>query len=282
MRSTNIASLCAALLLQAATAASYAAGTVKDVAFVNDQNIKITGKLYIPDSIYRPSPVVVLMHGCSGIYSYSDPARGIALLYQEWAARLNNAGYAALLVDSFSPRNVDQNQCGNGGTGVSEVNDRPRDAYAAHKYLVKQRAIDASRVALLGWSHGASSTLATLSDTMVKPGEKPYKAGYAFYPGCGLFNSFGGISTSTYRPYGPLTILHGDVDPLYRSGYCQQRLDNALALGAQDFSMTVFPGAQHSFDMARSTVSPWTIYDVNAKSSADAQVMQGLLQVFGK
>jgi len=221
------------------------------------------------------------MHGCSGIYSYSDPSRGIALLYTEWAARLNDAGYAALLVDSFSPRNVGQNQCSNGDNGVSEANDRPRDAYAAQKYLSKQRTVDASRIVLLGWSHGAGATLATLSDTMVKPGEKPYKAGYAFYPGCGLYNAFGGISTSTYRPYVPLTILHGSADPLYQSGYCQQRIDNALNFGARDFSMTVFSGAQHSFDMARSAVSPWTMYDINAKTSADAQVMQSLLQTFG-
>jgi dienelactone hydrolase len=271
-----------ALLLHLTVGCAFAAPTVMDVSFVNDQDLKITGKLYLPDSAYSPSPVVVLMHGCSGIYSYSDPTRGIAVLYREWATRLNNAGYAALLVDSFTPRNVEQDQCNNGDAGVSEVNDRPRDAYAAQKYLARQRTVDAGRIVLLGWSHGASSTLAALSDTMVKPGEKPYTAGYAFYPGCGLYNAFGGISTSTYKPYVPLTMFHGDADPLYRSGYCQQRIDNAIAAGANNFSMTVFPGAQHSFDMARSAVSPWTTYDVNAKATADSMVMQGLLQIFGK
>lgn len=271
-----------ALLLHVVVGSTFAAPTVKDVSFVNDQNIKITGKLYLPDGAYSPSPVAVLMHGCSGVYSYSDPARGIAVLYQEWATRLNNTGYAALLVDSFTPRNVDQNQCNNGGVGVSEINDRPRDANAAQKYLAKQRTIDATRIVLIGWSHGASSTMATLSDSMVKPGEKPYKAGYGFYPGCGLYNGFGGISTSNYKPYVPLTIFHGDADPLYQSSYCQQRIDNAIALGANNFSMTVFSGARHSFDMARSVVSPWTMYDVNAKASADSIIMQSLLQIFGK
>lgn len=272
----------AALLLHVAAGSATAAPTVKDVSFVNDQNIKITAKLYLPDSAYSPSPVAVLMHGCSGVHSYSDPARGIAVLYQEWATRLNNTGYAALLVDSFTPRNVDQNQCNNGGVGVSEINDRPRDANAAQKYLAKQRTIDATRIVLIGWSHGASSTMATLSDSMVKPGEKPYKAGYSFYPGCGLYNGFGGISTSTYKPYVPLTIFHGDADPLYQSSYCQQRIDNAIKHGANDFSMTVFSGARHSFDMARSASSPWTNYDVNAKASADSMIMQSLLQMFGR
>ncbi|MBC7455800.1 MAG: dienelactone hydrolase family protein [Massilia sp.] len=282
MPTQTFARFLAAFFLQVAVASVFAAPTVKDVSFVNNQKIKITGKLYLPDSVYSPSPVAVLMHGCSGIYSYSDPARGIAVLYREWATRLNNAGYAALLIDSFTPRNVNQNQCDNGTVGVSEINDRPFDAYAAQKYLSQQRTIDAARIVLIGWSHGASSTLATLSDTMVNPGEKPYKAGYAFYPGCGLFNAFGGISTSTYKPYVPLTILHGDADPLYQSGYCQQRIDKAMILGVNIFSMTVFSGAQHSFDMARSAVSPWTVYDLNAKVSADSMVMQSLLQTFKK
>lgn len=258
------------------------AASVKDVSFVNDQNIKVTAKLYLPDTAYSPSPVVVLLHGCAGIFSYSDPSKGIASLYKEWAARLNSAGYAALLVDSFTARNAEQNQCGNGANGVSEVTDRPKDAYAAYNFLSKQRGIDISRVALLGWSHGGSSTMATLSDTMVKSGEQPYKSGFAFYPGCGLYSAFGGISTSTYRAYAALAIFHGDTDPLYQSGYCQQRIDNAFALGSYTLSMTAYPGAQHSFDQARSGVSPWTTYDVNAKTSADAQVMQGLLRTFGK
>ena len=270
------------LTLFCLASAQVSAGTVKDVSFPNDQNLKITGKLYLPDSVYSPSPTVVLLHGCSGIFSYSDPTKGVALIYREWAERLNNAGYAALLVDSFSARGVEQNQCGNGSEGVSEVNDRPSDAYGAHKYLSKQRNIDKNRIALLGWSHGASSTLSTLSNTMVGTGEQPYKSGYAFYPGCGLYNAFGGISTSTYQPYAPLVILHGDADPLYQSGYCQTRIDNATALGTQEFAMIVYPGAQHSFDMARSLVSPWTIYDVNAKTSADEHVMHDLLRVFGK
>lgn len=269
----------AALALHASQAA---AATTRDVAFVNSQNVRITARLYLPDAAYQPGPAVVLMHGCSGVFSYSDPSRGIAQLYREWATRLNNAGYAALLVDSFSARNVEQNQCGNGAAGVSEVEDRPRDAYAARNYLAGMPAIDASRIALLGWSHGASSVLATLSATMVPPGQKPFSAGFAFYPGCGLYNAFGGISTSTYRPYAPLTILHGDADPLFQAGYCQQRIDNAYAHGSRDFGMTVYPGAQHSFDMARSGTSPWTIYDVNARTSADLQVLQGLFQVFGR
>lgn len=253
-----------------------------DVSFPTPQGIIITGKLFFPATPSMYAPAVVMMHGCSGIYSYSDPSKGRALLHKEWGERLANAGYIALLVDSFSGRNVDQNQCGNGSGGVSEVTDRPYDALGASQFLKTHYSgwINPNKIALLGWSHGASSTLSTLSDTWVNQFDKPFKAGFAFYPGCGLYGAFGGINTSTYVPYAPLYILHGSIDPLYTSGYCDKRINNAKKLGSTDMSMTVYPGAQHNFDNARAVDSTWTQADVNAKVSADAFVMQHLQNMF--
>lgn len=256
--------------------------SVQDVSFVNSQGVLLTGKLYRP-SWSGARPAVVLMHGCAGIYSYSDPARGIARLYTEWANRLASAGYVALLVDSFGPRGTPQNQCGNGPVGVSEVSDRPHDANAARAFLASRTGeVDGQRIALLGWSHGGSSTFSALSNTMATAGG--FRAGFAFYPGCGLYNAFGGISTSTYVPYAPLLILHGGADPLYQSGYCPTRIQRAIELGAGTASgnpieMIVYSGAQHSFDNARKVDGEYTIYDVNAKSSADAEVMNRLPQL---
>lgn len=253
-----------------------------DVSFSTLQGITITGKLYLPAGSNTLAPAVVLMHGCSGIYSYSDPSKGLALLYKEWGARLASAGYVALIVDSFSARNTPQNQCGNSSGGVSEVTDRPYDAYGAAQFLKTSYSgwVAPAKIALLGWSHGASSTLSTLSDTMVSTFSKPFKAGFALYPGCGLYNAFGGISTSTYVPYAPLYILHGSIDPLYTSGYCDKRVNNAIKLGSTDMSMSVYLGAQHDFDNARMVDSKWTQADVDAKAAADAFVMLHLNDMF--
>ncbi len=259
-----------------------AAANPLNVSFLTQQGITITGKLYLPSASSTLLPAVVMMHGCSGVYSYSDPTKGLALLYKEWGERLISAGYAALLVDSFSGRNAPQNQCGNGNGGVSEVTDRPYDAYGAWQFLKKSYAgkVDPAKIALLGWSHGASSTMSTLSNTWVNQWGKPFKAGFAFYPGCGLYNAYGGISTSTYVPYAPLYILHGSIDPLYTSGYCDKRINNAIKLGSTNMSMTVYPGAQHSFDNARAVDSTWTQADVDAKKAADAFVMRHLNSLF--
>ena len=253
-----------------------------DVSFRTSQNIIITGKLFLPTTPSTPIPAVVMMHGCSGIYSFSDPTKDLALLYKEWGERLTNAGYAALLVDSFTGRNAAQDQCSNGSGGVSEVTDRAYDAYGAWQFLKTYYSgwINPNKVALLGWSHGASSTLSTLSNTWVSPFGNPFKAGFAFYPGCGLYGAFGGFSPSTYGPYAPLSILHGCIDPLYTSGYCDKRISNAIRLGSTNMRMTVYPGAQHNFDNARAGDSKWTQADVNAKISADAFVMRHLQDMF--
>jgi dienelactone hydrolase len=260
------------LSLAAALYAADSAAAVQDVSFVNGQNIALTGKLYQPTGT-GPFPAVILMHGCSGMYSYSDPAKGVASLYTEWAARLNGAGYAALVVDSFTPRGAAQNQCGNGSAGTSEVNDRPYDAAAAAQFLSVQPKINPAGIGALGWSHGGGSVLATM-DRLDIPGNELIRAAVSFYPGCGLYNAFGGISTSTWMPHAPLLIQAGGADPLYTGGYCDSRVNNARALGAgvangNPVDMTAYYGAQHSFDQAKAGDSKWTQADLTAKQSAD-------------
>lgn len=275
-----------ALLAAALTACSASALSVEDVSFPNAQGMRITGKLY-RTHWSGARPAVVLLHGCAGVYSSSDPSRGIAALYTEWAERLTSAGYNALLVDSFTGRGAQQNQCGDGAGGVSEVGDRPHDAYAGLAYLQARKSklsTDAQRIFLVGWSHGGSSALASMSDTMGNRKEGHFRAAFSFYPGCGLYNAFGGISSSTYVPYAPLTILHGGIDRLYTSGYCDTRVSRAIEAGASEpqgnpMRMIVYPGAKHSFDSARQPSGEWTAFDVSAKTSADAEVMNRLLTV---
>lgn len=261
-----------ALTLAAVSALTTAAAATQDVSFTNGQNIALTGKLYQPNG-NGPFPAVILMHGCSGMYSYGDPGKGVASLYTEWATRLNNAGYAALVVDSFTPRGAAQDQCGNGSAGISEVNDRPYDAAAAAQYLSGLAGIDPAKIGAMGWSHGGSSVFATL-DRLDIPGNELIKAAVSFYPGCGLYNAFGGLSTSTWMPHAPLLVLHGQADALYQSGACTTRIDRAKQMGAgvntgNPVDMTAYFGAQHSFDQAKAGNGKWTQADLNAKQSAD-------------
>ncbi|MEP6894148.1 MAG: dienelactone hydrolase family protein [Chloroflexota bacterium] len=246
--------------------------TPQKITFVNEQGITLTGWLFTPAGS-GPFPAVVMMHGCPGMYSYSDPTRGISTLYREWGDRLVSAGYVGLLVDSFTPRNATQNQCGNGSVGVSEVNDRPYDAFAALKYLASNSYVSANRIGLLGWSHGGSSAIAAMDSTKFNISNS-FKAAVTFYPGCGLYDAFGGVNNSTWKPYAPFMILHDSADTVVSPAYCQTRVSKAQTLGAANISITIFANAKHSFDGARSVANSFTQADVDAKKSADTQAMQ--------
>ena len=242
------------------------------VTFLSDQGITLIGWSFKPAGT-GPYRAVVMLHGCAGAYSYSDPTKGVANLYREWGDRLVAAGYVALLVDSFTPRGAAQNECGLGTASVSVVNARPVDAYAALQFLASKPFVSANRVGLLGWSHGGSSGMATMDVTRATASYR-FKAAVVFYPGCGLYNAFGGISRSTWKPYAPFVILHGSADTVVSPAICQTRVTRAQALGATATSLTLFPDAHHNFDSARAIGGGFLQADIDAKRTADAQAMQ--------
>ena len=246
--------------------------TPQKVTFLSDQGITLIGWLFKPAGT-GPYRTVVFLHSCAGAYSYSDPAKGVANLYREWGDRLVAAGYVALLVDSFTPRGAAQNECGLGTASVSVINARPVDAYAALKFLAAKPFVSANRVGLLGWSHGGSSGMATMDVTRATASYR-FKAAVVFYPGCGLYNAFGGIIRSTWKPYAPFVILHGSADTVVSPATCQTRVTRAQALGATATSLTLFQNAHHNFDSARTIGGGFLQADIDAKRTADGQAMQ--------
>lgn len=222
-------------------------------------------------------PAVVMLHGCSGVYSYSKPNAthsNLQQLFLEWGRRVSRAGYTAMLVDSFTGRGDAQNQCGNGTAGTDEVTGRAHDALAAYNALSTTPAykVDPARVAVLGWSQGGSTTLSVMD---ISTWPAVFKLGVAFYPACGLHNAYGGISASTYAPYSPLYVLLGTADDFYKSGYCQTRQQRAIALGSQEFKpIWTHADARHSFDYCTKTSSTCTSIDTYAKLRADPRVME--------
>ena len=242
------------------------------VTFVSEQGISLIGWLFKPDG-NGPYPAVVMMPGCMGAYTFGENTQQISSIYLEWGERLTNAGYVALLVDSFTPRNAVKNQCGHGTLGISEIDDRPYDAYAGLDYLASQSFVAADKVGLMGWSHGASSALATMDERKFIS-ESNFKAAVAFYPGCGLSNTFDDLKQSAWKPYAPFVILQGSADAVTKSADCMTRVAVAQELGATSVTINLFENAQHRFDGATQMADGFTQSDVDAKIAADAQVMR--------
>ena len=110
----------------------------------------------------RPRPAVLLFHGCGGL-------RGHLPKYAEAAKA---AGWRAFTVDSYGPRGWSrQFAMATVCTGLLlRGHDRAGDVLAT-LYGVSQRAdVDASKIALAGWSHGGWGIMEAMSADRSRPG----------------------------------------------------------------------------------------------------------------
>jgi dienelactone hydrolase len=185
-------------------------------------------ELYVPAAM-PPVAAVVVLHGCDGIHPH----------YRQWARRLADWGYAALLIDSFGPRGFSE-VCNHGELVPPEV--QARDAFDGAAYLRGTPSIRAQRVGVIGFSHGGWAVLkAVLSGLVRRPDEPPFAAAVAYYPGCDPRDP----------PAHPLEtdtlILIGDADDWTPVARCTS-WRGAVRTDGHTLQMTVYPGARHGFD----------------------------------
>jgi carboxymethylenebutenolidase len=154
-------------------------------------------------------------------------------------------------VDGFGPRGFPQGFAA--GTyeqrpeTINEVTVRPLDAYGALTYLRSRNDVLPDRVALQGWSNGASATLASMSSTTPALKRPTPAAGFrgavAFYPGCRLKGEF----DQGLLPYAPVRVFVGTADKEIDPAACSELVDKSRAEHG-DITLEVYPGAGHDFD----------------------------------
>ena len=106
----------------------------------------ITGDLLMPKNVGGKAPVLVIMHGSAGVEPWA---------YDLWAARLNPAGAAVFVVDSFKPRGVDSTSSNQFDSKVT-IAAQTADALNALRMLATHPQIDASRIFVIGMSRGGN------------------------------------------------------------------------------------------------------------------------------
>lgn len=172
-----------------------------------------------------PFPAVVLLHGCGGV-SKRD---------MKWASRMTDWGFAVLHLDSLSPRGL-KSICAD----PSQLSDsvRAKDAHAARTYLASRPSIRPDRIGVVGWSHGAWTTLATVHEEQAQPSTAAFQAAVAFYPYC---------PDSLRNTRSPLLILIGERDTWTPAQRCRDmRIDGGAA--ALQPSIQYYADATHAFD----------------------------------
>ena len=194
-----------------------------------------------------PFPVVIQFHGCAGVR---------APFQRDWADIANKAGYAAMIVDSNGARGFDraasvEKVCGGKALLGQE---RAGDVLAAIEIADADPRLDASRMVLAGWSHGAWSVMdyftmdpeKTTPPGLVRERRKlpEAKGAILFYPYCG----FGArIHFQPYVQSPPTLALIAGADEIVDAQRCIEHFGKRKAEGGT-VDMVVYDGANHVFD----------------------------------
>ena len=218
--------------------------------------VTIAGELRLPRAGPDRVPVVVLLHGSSGIAAYVS----------DWEQELNGMGVATFVVDSFTARGIvttnnDQSQLGRLAMIV--------DAYRALDALSRHPSIDPSRIAVMGFSRGGQAALyASLKRFQRVQGTvgREFAAYVAFYPACGT--AFQGDDDVTEKP---IRIFHGAADDYVPIAPTRAYVERLKAKG-KDVVLTEYSGARHVFD-GRSNKVPKKLE--KAQSTRQCQLAEG-------
>ncbi len=199
----------------------------------------LAGFLFKPEGSGR-HPAVVMVHGCGGAYGRDGQLNA---RHQMWGEYLAGLGYVTLMLDSFSSRGIKEICTTKFSARTLKESDRVGDAYAALAYLRQLPNVDANRVALLGWSHGAGVTLETITHKPAAAVGAGFATAVAFYPGCTTRDKH----PESFHPYAPLLLLIGESDDWTPAAPCKA-LAAAVAARGEPMQIVTYPGTYHDFD----------------------------------
>ena len=204
-------------------------------------------RVYKPDGP-GPFPAILQVHGCGGALPIQD----------DYAKAARDAGALVMVLDSLTPRGIGYNEALLRVCTGHRLRGRERagDVVAGLEMLRRRPDVDASRLAVAGWSHGGWTIMDLLA--LKTPREKPFnlksvpanvwsgvKGIMLIYPYCGfpaLTRERGWATTDI-----PVQALLVENDAIANEKASLAALEKARANGAQ-IDIDVWPGVTHAFD----------------------------------
>jgi len=171
-----------------------------------------------------PFPAIIVLHGCGGL----GPSQII------WAQRLAGWGYATLIPDSLTPRDV-KRVCEPESQPLVTPWDRVGDVGSAVAWLRTRKEIDPARIAVLGLSHGGTTAMLATETIYEK---FRLRAAIDFYGPCVDPAAHGTV---------PLFVAAGELDD-WGDPALRCKAFAAAMRPAQVVEVHVYPGAYHAFD----------------------------------
>ena len=220
------------------------------------REVSLAGELRLPPRAAAKVPAAILVHGSGGISGSTDV----------WARELNAIGVAAFILDTFSGRGI-----------VSTVADQEQlhslammvDAYRALDLLAAHPRIRADRIAVIGFSKGAVTSIYSASERFrAAHGSKEnrFAAHIGFYTPCNVT-----YEGDTKVPPVPIRMFHGASDDYVSIQPCRDYAARLKAAGA-DIVLTEYPDSQHGFD---NPTSPALLNIPNAQSTRNCRLKEG-------
>lgn len=206
-----------------------------------------------PDGV-GPFPVVIQLHGCGGRKPLQD----------HWAVAVREAGWAAVIVDSYAHRKISDTQAyATVCTGLRfRGAERAGDLFAAMEWVRRQTWADAGRIVVAGWSHGGWTALDAMA--MAPGGEAERFTGLTGLPQEPLDGLVGAFLMYPFASLPSVARLRGlrvDVSPLAIVGG-RDVIVGGRGLGAAlrrmrtpgaPIDVVVFDKATHAFDEAEAS-----------------------------
>jgi len=180
---------------------------------------QITVERYFPIGA-GPFPAVLALHGSGGIRSFADDSVRL----------LAGRGFAVFVLHYFQRTNTN---CADDRTIRQNFPLWMRTISDAITYAGEQRQVDASRIALIGFSLGGYLALSVgTQDPRVKA----------------VVEYFGGLpeDLANFKKMPPTLVLHGDSDrivPVSEAQNLQKLFDRA----GTSYEIKIYPGAGHVF-----------------------------------
>lgn len=203
-------------------------------------------------------PVVVLMHGSSGVGATTEA----------WVHIFNAMGISTFVIDGFTGRGltvVGPNQALLGRLNLIV------DIYRSLEILAKHPRVDPDRIVLMGFSRGGQATLYASLERFNKLWNKSgiqFAAYIPFYPDCST--TYQGDSEVAARP---IRIFHGTPDDYNPVKSCKAFVERLKAAG-RDVVLTEYPDSAHGFDSGLLGVSTVAV-STNSQTVRNCQIKEG-------
>ncbi|MEP6607461.1 MAG: dienelactone hydrolase family protein [Burkholderiaceae bacterium] len=190
-----------------------------------------------PVSQSGPRPAIIALHGCGGLY---NSRRQLDDRYVSYAERWNAAGWHVVAPDSFGSRGSGSICSQRAEERTIKVAQRRDDVLRTAAWLMARNDVDPRRVAVVGWSHGATTALEVLDRTLWR---QPPAAIVTYYPGCTSWQRRPLVELAA-----PLLMMLGEADDWTPPAPCKDLADRVQARYPDTVTLRAYADAYHGFD----------------------------------